>query len=56
LPNGGWTDWKQRTTELSAWFGPHEGKQFAFRVRARDWAGNVEAWDEAATIDTTTLP
>ncbi len=56
LPNGGWTDWKLGTTDLSAWFGPHEGKQFAFRIRARDWAGNVESWDEAATADTTTLP
>ncbi len=56
LPDGGWTDWKKETTDLSAWFGPDEGKQFAFRVRARDWAGNVEPWEEAAIADTTNVP
>jgi hypothetical protein len=56
LPDGGWTDWKKEITDLSAWFGPDEGKQFAFRVRARDWAGNVEPWEEAAVADTTNVP
>lgn len=56
LPNGGWTDWKLGTTDLSAWFGPHEGKQFEFRIRARDWAGNVESWETAAVVDTTAVP
>lgn len=56
LPNGGWTDWKLGTTDLSAWFGPHEGKQFEFRIRARDWAGNVEPWEAAAVVDTTAVP
>jgi hypothetical protein len=46
LPNGGWTDWVKDYTELQAWFGPHEGRNFAFRVRARDWAGNVTPWEQ----------
>jgi hypothetical protein len=53
LPKGGWTDWKQGVTDAGAWFGPDEGKQFAFRVRARDWAGNQEPWPEGADMDTT---
>ncbi len=55
LPDGGWTDWKHAATELSAWFGPDEGKNFAFRARARDWAGNVEAWETASVADTTAI-
>jgi len=53
LPKGGWTDWKLATADTSAWWGPDEGKQFAFRVRARDWAGNVEPWPEQPDMDTT---
>lgn len=53
LPKGGWTDWKLGIGETSAWFGPDEGKQFAFRVRGRDWAGNQEPWPEGADMDTT---
>jgi hypothetical protein len=53
LPKGGWTDWKQGVADTGAWFGPDEGKHFAFRVRSRDWAGNQEAWPEAADMDTT---
>lgn len=52
LPKGGWTDWKLGATETSAWFGPDEGKHFAFRVRARDWAGNEEPWPEGADMET----
>lgn len=52
LPKGGWTDWKMGVTETEAWFGPDEGKHFGFRVRARDWAGNVEAWPEDADMVT----
>ena len=51
-PNGGWTDWKLDTVDLSAWFGPDEGKQFEFRVRARDWAGNSEPWPAQADAST----
>lgn len=53
LPDGGWTDWKLATSEMTAWFGPHEGKHFAFRVRAKDWANNLQLWPEAAQMDTT---
>ncbi len=53
LPRGGWTDWKRGVTDTGAWFGPDEGKHFAFRVRARDQAGNQEAWPEGADRDTT---
>ncbi|MBX0326274.1 hypothetical protein K2Z83_01015 [Oscillochloris sp. ZM17-4] len=53
LPKGGWTDWKQGVADIGAWFGPDEGKQFAFRVRARDWAGNQEPWPDGADMDTT---
>lgn len=52
LPKGGWTDWKVGVTEVGAWFGPDEGKHFGFRVRARDWAGNLEAWPEGADMET----
>jgi hypothetical protein len=53
LPNGGWTDWKLGVGDTGAWWGPDEGKHFAFRVRGRDWAGNLEAWPEGADMDTT---
>ena len=53
LPKGGWTDWKVGTSDTGAWFGPDEGKHFAFRVRGRDWAGNQEPWPEAADMETT---
>jgi hypothetical protein len=52
LPKGGWTDWKMGVTGTEAWFGPDEGKQFGFRVRARDWAGNEEPWPENADMET----
>lgn len=53
LPNGGWIDWKTNMAETSAWWGPDEGKHFAFRVRARDWAGNQEEWPAGDDMDTT---
>lgn len=53
LPKGGWRDWKMKVAETEEWFGPDEGKHFAFRVRARDLAGNQELWPEAAQMDTT---
>lgn len=53
LPNGGWSEWKVGVAETGAWWGPDEGRHFAFRVRARDWAGNQEPWPEQADMDTT---
>lgn len=53
LPNGGWNTWRRATAETSGWFGPDEGKQFAFRVRARDQAGREEEWPEQPDLDTT---
>ncbi len=53
LPKGGWTDWKRGVSETEAWFGPHEGRHFAFRVRSRDRAGNLEPWPEGADLDST---
>ncbi len=55
LPSGQWRMWGERLQETSGWFGPDEGKHFAFRVRARDYTGNQEAWppDENGDMDTT---
>ncbi len=44
LPRGNWRTWGNNQAGTSAWWGPDEGKHFAFRVRARDFAGNEEAW------------
>ncbi len=57
LPNGGWRPWLRGTSDTEGWFGPDEGKNFAFRVRARDAAGNVQPWrGDAADMDTTRMP
>ena len=53
LPSGGWTDWQRATAQTLAWFGPDEGRHFAFRVRGRDWADNQEPWPEQADMETT---
>lgn len=50
-PNGTWRNWMRNTSDTSAWFGPHEGKTFSFRVRARDQAGNEQPWDEAPGME-----
>ncbi len=54
LPRGGWRNWIKADPLTEAWFGPDEGKPFAFRVRARDMVGNEEAWreNELGDIDT----
>lgn len=52
LPNGIWRDWQTAVTETSAWFGPDEGRHFAFRVRARDQAGNEQQWPPDAQMTT----
>ncbi len=57
-PTGGgqgtWQDWLTQTTALSATFsGGQHGKPYAFRSRARDYAGNLEAWPARADASTT---
>ncbi len=44
LPNGTWRNWRERSTDLSGWFGPLEGRQFGFRVRGRSQGGLEENW------------
>jgi hypothetical protein len=53
LPDGGWTDWQSGATVGEAVFVPPGPGAYAFRARARDWAGNVQPWREAddATIE-----
>ncbi len=53
LPKGGWSDWKLGISDTGAWWGPDEGKHFAFRVRGKDAAGNQEPWPDGADMDTT---
>lgn len=52
LPCAGWRDWQMGVSETSAWFGPDEGKHFAFRVRAHDRAGHAEPWPAQASMTT----
>lgn len=46
IPQGSWTDWKSATADLQATFEGLDGYTYGFRSRARDAAGNVEAWSE----------
>src|SRR5439155_22939901 len=39
LPDGGWTDWLSSATTSAATFVPPGPGSYAFRARARDWAG-----------------
>lgn len=56
-PNGSWTDWQLQTEETRAEFTGQDGQTYEFRVRAVDFAGNVESYPDNAeaqtTIDTT---
>jgi hypothetical protein len=52
LPNGIWRAWQTKTANTSGWFGPTEGKHFAFRARARDAAGNEQPWRDAEDMNT----
>ncbi|PDW00167.1 golvesin C-terminal-like domain-containing protein [Candidatus Viridilinea mediisalina] len=53
MPRGGWNDWQRATTATEAWFGPDEGRHFAFRARARDRDGNLQPWPPEPDLDTT---
>ena len=51
---GAWTDWVTNTTLTAKTFGPAPDSQtYYFRVRAKDAAGNVEAWPGTADAFTT---
>jgi len=41
---GSWTNWKTNTTFTSGYFFAEPGHLYFFRCRARDGAGNEEAW------------
>jgi len=42
--SGPWSDWQTGTTATSALFHGVRGHTYGFRCRARDWAGNQEAY------------
>ncbi|MFL5733680.1 MAG: S-layer homology domain-containing protein [Chloroflexia bacterium] len=46
VPQGPWTDWKLATADTQAIFEGQDGYTYGFRSRARDAAGNVEAYKE----------
>lgn len=50
---GTWQDWLSSTTATSATFNGTAGHTYEFRSRARDWAGNVEAFPATADAQTT---
>lgn len=52
-PNGTWTDWQSATAQTQAVFEGQDGYTYEFRSRARDAAGNVEAWPDKAQAYTT---
>lgn len=52
-PDGAWTDWLVRTTATAGWYTGVGGHTYAFRSRARDYAGNMEAWPPGADASTT---
>lgn len=46
-----WNDWGGALDRTEAWFGPTEGKQFSFRVRARDQWGNFSPWSAELSMN-----
>jgi hypothetical protein len=44
LPDGGWRLWKENIEKTQAVLAPTEGKEYLFRIRAVDWAGNTSRW------------
>jgi hypothetical protein len=52
VPNGPWTDWQSANAQTQATFDGEDGYVYEFRSRARDAAGNVEAWPERASAYT----
>jgi hypothetical protein len=52
-PTGSWIDWQNATSQTQATFDGEDGYTYEFRSRARDAAGNVEAWPDKPTAYTT---
>lgn len=53
LNGGGWTDWLHAVTFTSGTYFGTTGNTYAFRVRARDGAGNVSDWFTGQNNQTT---
>jgi len=54
VDGGAWTTWVNSTRATSwVWYGL-DNHHYAFRVRARDFKGNVSAWNVASDLPTTT--
>ncbi len=53
---GPWVDWLMGTTDRSARFMGRRGHLYFFRCRARDRAGNLEAWPKGPDTFTYILP
>ncbi|HID62220.1 MAG TPA: hypothetical protein EYP49_05695 [Anaerolineae bacterium] len=53
---GPWVDWLVETTDRSARFTGRRGHLYFFRCRARDRAGNLEAWPGRPDTFTFILP
>jgi hypothetical protein len=51
-PDGAWTDWITDTREVEAVFTGELWQTYAFRSRARDWAGNQEPYPIEPDADT----
>lgn len=52
--DGAWTDWDTgKDPSTSATFQGTSGQRLAFRVRARDYATNLEPWSSAPQVETT---
>lgn len=51
--NGSWTDWRTATEEPSLLFAGEYGHTYYFRSRARDYAGNLEAYPSMPDAMTT---
>jgi Tol biopolymer transport system component len=51
--NGAWTDWVMGTAQTSAVFNGLNGHTYYFRSRARDYAGNLEAYPSTPDALTT---
>ena len=52
-PGGTWTDWQSATARTQATFDGEDTYTYEFRSRARDAAGNLEAWPDKAQAHTT---